>query len=145
MNLSSLTNRGSTPALVKTLAFSQAHLKVIAENVANIQTPGYRAKQLDVRAFQRALRAALDAKGGDAGKSLVVKSGREVATDADGFLRVTPSEVPVENILFHDGTNLSLERQMAKLAETGMTHELATTLLAGNFDRIRTAIRGTVA
>ena len=144
MFISAMTDRGATPALVKTLAYNEARLRMIAENVANIHTPGYRAKQLDVRAFQSALRHALDARGRDARKPLVVKVGHEVSTGRDGYLKVEPREKPVDNILHHDGTNLSIEREMADLAETGMAHNLAMTLLRGRFDGLRKAIRGTV-
>ena len=144
MFVSSVTERGATPALVKTLVYNQARLKMIAENVANIHTPGYRAKRLDAKAFQRALREALDAHGGDPNKPFVVKVGGEVQTDRNGHLCITPTERPVENVLFHDGTNISLEREMADLAETGMTHELATALLRDRFESLHKAIRGTV-
>jgi len=144
MFISSVTDRGATPAIVKMLAFNEVRLKTIAENVANIQTPGFRAKQLDTGAFQRSLRAALDARGGDPNKPFDVRSGNEVRTDADGFLRVTPSQKPLDNILFHDGTNSSIEREMADLAETGMTHDLYTALLTGRINGLRKAIRGTL-
>ncbi len=144
MLYTSITDRGAVPALVKTLVYGQARLKMIAENVANIHTPGDRAKRLDVKAFQRALGDALDARLGDATKPLMVRVDRQVRTDRDGRLHVTPNEKPVENILFHDGTNLSIERQMADLAETGMVHELVTGLLRGRFGELRKAIRGTV-
>ena len=144
MLLEDVTNRGATPALVKALAFNEARLRMIAENIANVHTPGYRTKQLDTNAFQRALREALDARGGDPHKPFVLKSPGEVETGRDGLLRVSPTEVPVENVLFHDGTNQSIERQMADLAETGMMHELTTALLSGYFDGARKAIRGTV-
>lgn len=143
MYLEGISNTGPMPALEKSLAFNEARLRMIAENIANIQTPGYRAKQLDPRKFQDALREALKVKGPDPAKPLVVKSGEEVSTGPDGRLRVTPTVEPVENILFHDGTNLSVERQMADLAETGMAHELATTLLGSYFNGLRRAIRGT--
>lgn len=144
MFLSSVTEYGATPALVKTLSFTEARVKMLAENVANAQTPGYRAKQLDAIGFQRALRKALDARGGDPGKPLIVENGREVTTGADGRLRVSPTEQPVESILFHDGTNVSIERQMADLAETGMVHDLAIALLRDRFEGLRKAIRGVV-
>ena len=144
MFISSVTDRGATPAIVKMLAFNEVRLKTIAENVANIQTPGYRAKQLDTAAFQRSLREALDARAGDSNKRFDVRSGDEACTDAEGFLRVTPSQEPVDNILFHDGTNSSIEREMADLAETGMTHELFTALLTGRINGLRKAIRGTL-
>ena len=144
MFLSTVTDRGATPALVKTLAFTGARVKMLAENVANAQTPGYRAKPLDAKGFQLALRRALDARGGDPTKPFIVESGKEVTTGANGLLQVRPTEQPVENILFHDGTNVSIERQMADLAETGMTHELATTLLRDRYEGLRKAIRGVV-
>jgi len=142
--LESLANRGATPALEKMLAFSEARLAMIAENVANVHTVGYRTKQLDAGAFQRALREALDAKGTDPFRPLDVDSGGEVRTDARGRLVVRPSESPVEHSLLHDGTNGSMERQMAMLAETGMTHDLTTMLLNGQYDGLRKAIRGTL-
>lgn len=143
MYLENLTNRGTTPTLINTLAFTEARLRTIADNIANVHTPGHTAKHLDVGSFQAALRKAIDTKGSDPNKPFVVES-RQAASAADGTLRVTPSEKPVRNVLFHDGTNLSIEREMAELAETGMTHELATTLLGGNFDGLRKAIRGQV-
>jgi len=144
MFLTSITEQGATPALVKSLAFGEARLKMIAENVANADTPGYRAKQLDAAAFRSSLREALEARRGDSTAPFVVKSGSEVRTDAQGILHVTPSEKPVENVLFHDGTNVSIERQMADLAEMGLMHDLATRLLQSRMEGLRRAIRGTV-
>lgn len=142
--LESLTNRDATPALEKVLAFSEARLAMIADNVANIHTVGYHARQLDTAGFQRALREALDAKGDNPFKTLEVNSGEEIRTGDDGRLNVTPSLTPVEHSLLHDGTNGSLEHQMAMLAKTGMTHDLATMLLKEDYDELRQAIRGTV-
>ena len=54
-----VVNTGSIPAMDKTLTFLQARLDMIAENIANADTPGYRTKQLDAKAFQRALGDAM--------------------------------------------------------------------------------------
>jgi len=144
MYISSITNRGATPALIKTLAFNEAKLNMIAENVANIHTPHYRTKHLDTHAFKQSLKKALDNKGRDPNQPFVVNVDDQVQTLREGTLQVTPSVEPVENILFHDGTNQSIEHQMSELAKTGMMHELATTLLRGDFAGLRKAIRGTV-
>ena len=144
MLLSNLANRGATPALIKTLAYNEARLKMISQNVANIHTPHYRTKQLDASAFRNALRAALNDKGSDSNKLFIVESRNEVRTDPSGLQKVTPGDQPVENVLFHDGTNQSIEQQMADLAETGMMHELSTILLRGRFEGLRKAIRGRV-
>jgi len=144
MFIASISDRGATPALVKMLGYNEARLKVSAENVANFGTPGYRAQHLDVKGFQRALRQALDERGSDPHKAFVVEQGGEVRQDEQGYLQVTPSETPVQNVLFHDGTNMSLEQEMAELARTGMSHELYTSLLRGRFEGMRKAIRGTM-
>lgn len=144
MNLSNLLEGGATPALAKLLAFNERRIGVIAENVANATTPNYKAKQLDVVGFQRALRRAFDQRGGDKSIPFIVENGREVRTNDNGMLEITPSDRPVKNILSHDGTNQSLEREMADLAETVMVHEMVGTLLRGNVNGLRKAIRGTV-
>ena len=90
------------------------------------------------------MRQALTERGSDPRKPFEVTVDGEVKTDARGHLEVTPRLKSVRNVLFHDGTNLSMERQMADLAETGMTHELVASLLRGRYQGMRKAIRGTV-
>jgi flagellar basal-body rod protein FlgB len=142
MFISSLTERGAGPALVHMWSYTQARHKMIAENVANWGNPNYKTKQLDAGAFQQALGQALDARGRNPAEPLVLPRTDEFHTDEQGRLGVTPTQQPVENILFHDGTNMFLERQMADLAENAMMHEAVTTLLQGRFTGLRKAIRG---
>ena len=142
MFISSLTDRGATPALVHMWSYTQARHKVIAENVANWGNPDYKAKHLDAKAFQAALGKALDERGSDPSNPVVIARTDQFGTDDDGQLTITPTTEPVENILFHDGTNMSIERQMADLAENAMMHETVTTLLRGRWDGLRKAIRG---
>ena len=138
-----LTNRGATPALVATMSFAHARHKVIAENVANIQTPGYKAKHLDYDAFQQALGKALTMRQG-AAKPLNIDDGDQFETDDTGKLVITPKTKPGRNLVFHDGTNVSVEREMSDLAANAMLHEMTTTLLKGRYDSMRKAIRGVV-
>jgi len=139
-----LINRGAMPALVSTAVFTEARHRVISENVANIGVPGYKSKQLDVTGFRTVLGEALDERGRDVLKPFVMRDNGEVRTDSRGDLEVTPARHPVENILFHDGTNLSIERQMADLAENAMMQEMTNTLLRNRFDGLTQAIRGRI-
>ncbi len=143
MILDNLTNRGATPALVATLSFAETRHRLIAENVANWHVPGYKAKQLDTDGFQSALRKALDEKGSDFKRTLDVRND-QVQTTANGNLNIKPSDMPSENILFHDGTNASIEQLMTDLADTAMVYEASNTILRGYFEGLRKAIRGTV-
>lgn len=139
---SGLLEGGAAPGLVKTMAFQQARVRTIAENVANYDTPSYRAKQLDNVAFQRSLRDAFEARKQSPERHFDVNVRGQVKTDDHGQLVTTPTEVPPDNLLFHDGTNMSIEREMADLADAGMRHEQAAELLSGYFDGMRKAIRG---
>lgn len=141
MFFENLLNRGATPGLTATLAYAEARHRMIAENIANMATPGYKAKQLDPKAFQQALGEAFDKRTRDPRKPFVLE-GREFHTDATGSLKIRPSLTPPDNVLFHDGTNLSLEREMADMAENTMMHQMTSTLLKGRVDALRKAIRG---
>lgn len=140
--LERVLNGGTIAAMEKMLAFTQARHRVLTENIANVDTPGYITRQLDPEAFQRSLRAAL--AGERSGGGFRLKGSDEFHTSTEGQLVVTPSEEPAENILFHDQTNMRIERQMAMLAENAMMHQAVTELLRQRFDQLQTAIRGTV-
>lgn len=144
MILDNLTNRGATPALVATLAFTEARQRMISENVANWHTPGYKSKHLDTKGFQGALRRALDKKGSDPDARFVVEQTANFGTQAGGHLRVSPTEEPFDNVLFHDRTNASIEKMMADMADNAMAHQAATTILRGYYQGLRKAIRGRI-
>ena len=141
MFLTDIVNRGTLPALEKLAAFTEKRQRVLAENIANIDTPNYKVKHLDPKGFQAALGEALDRRKQDPSQPFVMASHEQFRTNEQGALVVTPTVHP-ENILFHDGTNASIEKQMSALAENAMTHELSTELLRGKFTGLLTAIRG---
>ena len=140
-----IVNRGALPAMEKMLAFTQARHRMLTENVANVDTPGYQTRHLDARAFQRALREALDTQAETPSASLEIRSSNQFRQDRFGRLSVTPTVEPAENILFHDKTNARIERQMAMLAENAMMHQVVTELLRDKFNGLLKAIRGKVA
>ncbi len=141
MFLSDVTSGGAFPMLEKVLSFTESRNRMLAENVANLTTPGYRTRQLDVSAFQAALREASDRRS-PSDKSFRMGATEEFRLDDSGFLNVTPSREPAENLLFQDGTNARIERQMAMLAENAMMNQFAAETLKGYFEGTAKAIRG---
>ena len=139
---SDIVNRGTTPAMEKLLSFTQAQHRVITENIANIDNPGYQAKQLDGKAFQQTLRRALDTRKKTRAPEFNFRATRQVRQDRAGRVVVTPSNLPAENILFHDQTNVRVEKQMTSLAENAMVHQTVTELLNGRYQGLIKAIRG---
>jgi flagellar basal-body rod protein FlgB len=127
------------------LDFTQARHRMLTENIANVDTPHYQAKHLDVDGFQASLCKALDRRRQTRSPELVLAPTDQVRQAASGELVVKPQVEPAENILFHDRTNMSIERQMAALAENAMMHQTVTELLNGRFQRLLSAIRGRMA
>ena len=144
MLLQKLVNGGAIPAMDKMLAFTQARHKMLVENVANADNPHYRTKQLDPKQFQASLREALDARKETRSPAFRMNDTRQFRQGDDGRLVVTPTPEPVENLLFHDGTNVRIERQMAMLGENAMMHEAVSELLRGKYQGMLKAIRGRV-
>jgi len=102
-----------------------ARLKLIGSNLANIDTPGYRTRDLDFGA--ELARANMQAEGNEAG-NLAYASYAPVARPVRGLL-----ERP-------DGNNVSVERESLLLAETQMKFSLGVQLLKDEFHVISQAI-----
>jgi flagellar basal-body rod protein FlgB len=142
MWLTDVSQTGVDAALEKVMAFSEGRHRVLAENIANIDTPGYRAKQLDPKLFQSSLLKAIQEKGGGRDTPLRIEATRQFHTDEQEMLQVTPTLKPPENVLFHDGTNASIERQMAQLAENALMYQAAVELQRQRIALIKQAIAG---
>lgn len=129
----------SLPALERSLQFMSARQKLLAGNLANAETPGYRPVDVDPRAFQSSLREALDAERLDAEGGLVFDDAAPVSFGEQGT--VLRPEILADNILFHDGNDRSIERMMQRLTENVYAFRTASQLLRGQFETLNAAIR----
>ena len=114
-----------TEALGQFLDVDVARSKLITMNIANIDTPGYKTRDLD---FQTELRRAAmaEASAGDAEAAPSVFS---------------PVARPVRGLLERpDGNNVSLERESLLLAEAQMKFNLGVQLVKDQFHVISSAI-----
>jgi flagellar basal-body rod protein FlgB len=130
-----------THAIELTAQFAERRHNVLAENVANIDTPDYQTKSLDPQAFQTALREAVRSGDKTGAHELGLRSA-QAHTDSAGRLQVRPATQPPSNALFHDGTHASVEALMVDVQENALTYNLAVNYLRARFDGLMTAIRG---
>ena len=87
--------------------------KLVASNIANADTPGYRTRDIDFQAeFQ----------------SLV---------EGDSPAVIEPGGLPIKN----DGNNVNLDRESRLLAENALRYNLASTLARGQIRMLRAAIQ----
>lgn len=121
-------------ALKTKMKWHQSRQGVLAENVANADTPGYQARDLKKVDFDDTLkkvsRALVTSRTHPA--HIEVRSGPAYGFDAEktGQFEVTP-----------DGNGVALEEQMMKLTSNQMDYQTATTLYSRSLGLIRTAIK----
>ncbi len=137
-----LANNGAMPALERLVQFTEARQRVLATNVANLSTPYFTAKDLDVKAFQRTLGDAIERRrvsDATGATPLELEDTDQVRFTRHGMaVRPEPTH---SNVMFHDRNNRDLERTMQGLAENVMAHQFGVTLLKNQFDLLKTAIR----
>jgi flagellar basal-body rod protein FlgB len=142
--ISKLFTGGAIQSVERLVQFTGARHKVLTNNIANFETPFYRARDLDTDAFQASLRDALRAHrrpgAGPSDGLLKMRNTREIRFQKDG-IEVTPG-FDNSAVMFHDRTNADVERTMQHLAENTMTHNAGIQLLKSEFDLLKTAIRG---
>jgi flagellar basal-body rod protein FlgB len=134
----------TTQAAELSAAYAEQRHRVLAENLANIDTPGYQSKVLDPAGFQKSLQAALDRTAGTNNGRLELRGDAQCATNSDGRLEVKPAVEPAPNVLFHDGTNARLEKLVTDINENALSYEMSTNLLRGRYQTMLSAIRGRV-
>ncbi len=119
-------------ALEQTISFAQRRHELLAGNVANLDTPGYRARDLDEGDFQNALRESLDSISP---RDLV--RGARPGTRDD---RLSGPRDAMEQVVFHDGSDVSLESQANEMNKNQHLHNLAITTMRSQFSLMRAAI-----
>lgn len=135
-----ILNDGATPVLEAMVRFSGARQRLIAHNVANIDTPNFRQVDVSPREFQRALSEAVERRRGHGGKGdLSIDGSDQIKQSHDGRLDLEPAEVE-SNILFHDRSNRDLERLMQANAENLGVFRVATDLLRSRAEIMRAAM-----
>ena len=132
----------TTRALVLTARFAESRQKVLAENVANIDTPDYHTQRLDPEHFQQSLKKAFAESKRAFSEEVNLKGNAQFSTDNNGNVRVEPTREPAANILFHDGTNARMEGLMAAVAKNRVMHQMALNMLKGRYNGLLKAIKG---
>ncbi|SDR37154.1 flagellar basal body rod protein FlgB [Pseudovibrio sp. Tun.PSC04-5.I4] len=132
-----LTDLPMFQALRQKMQWHQQRQGVLAENVANADTPGYRSQDLKDLSFsemvnteQRAgnLRPVATVSGHITSGG-ISSGGRIKTTRASSFER-TP-----------DGNSVVLEEQMMKIAENQIDYQTATSLYSRSLGMLKTALR----
>jgi flagellar basal-body rod protein FlgB len=107
----------TSAALEKYLDLASDQMKLTAENMANVDTPGYKTQGFD---FAGEFSRALDA---DTATPVAVKTG-----DVDGL------------VARPDGNNVSMDREAMQMAKTQLEFRAGVSLLRSQYTRVMDAI-----
>jgi flagellar basal-body rod protein FlgB len=144
MSIQGLTDGGAMPALEAMARFTAARQRLIANNVANMDTPGFKPIDADPKAFQKQIADAIDQRRTGFGMQgtgpLELGSRGPMKQLSDGRIVLDPSAL-TENVLFHDRNDRNLERIMQDVSENLLAFRIATELLRNRFHTIELAIR----
>jgi flagellar basal-body rod protein FlgB len=122
--------------LNRTLDLRQSRQRVIASNIANEETPGYRAADFN---FLDSLQAAQRGKGP---VTLAVTQGGHMGVRGDAVQQVTGQLSPVPSgDLPLDANTVNIELEMAKMSDNAMQYNSAASIMAIRFRQLMGAIR----
>jgi flagellar basal-body rod protein FlgB len=123
--IEALFNQPGYLAAKKTLDAVALRQEAVANNIANLETPGY--KRMDLApAFQMELERAC------------------ASGDAQQIAGLNPTLAPDPNAVSNslDGNSVHLENELMQLNQNSTTHALETELVSNMLSRMRLAITG---
>jgi flagellar basal-body rod protein FlgB len=117
------------------LKLQSKRMEVIADNLANSDTPGYKARDIDFRAAM--------ASAGSAGAPV------RMATTNPGHLGSDPSSEANANLKYRvplapalDGNTVDAQQEQAAFADNTVRYQATLTFLSARFKGLMTAITG---
>jgi flagellar basal-body rod protein FlgB len=119
-----------TQLLVAAMSTSEKNHRVLANNIANADTPGFTPQQLD---FQRVLRATLDGRGG-----AVLRTGHPRHQTLAVSKRVLREAAQSSR---NDFNKVNLDQELAALSENTSKYVTYATLLNKRFEQYRNTLQ----
>lgn len=121
-------------ALAEKMKWHQTRQTLLAENVANAETPGFKGRDLAAFSFAEHMRnvstATISTKVTTAGHIVAESSGTDgFATRTINSFEVTP-----------EGNGVTLEDEMMKITSNQMDYQTVTTLYSRSMRLLRTAL-----
>jgi flagellar basal-body rod protein FlgB len=122
-------------ALQASLKFRQLRQELIASNIANAETPGYKAKKID---FEEALARALDV---DDQLKMNTTDSKHFNVGGGGFNNLEPDIYEDSNgIVSPDGNNVDRDQEMAEMAENKIMYDASVQLLNKKLGLLKYAV-----
>lgn len=120
--------------LQKGLSASNLRQQVLADNVANVDTPNFKRSDVD---FQAVLKTAMGDNNGDLALKLTAPRQMLGVTEGSGSGIVTDQSISMRT----DGNNVDIDREMSNVAENGLYYDSLTKALSSQLGLLRLVIK----
>ncbi|MCA9018124.1 MAG: hypothetical protein KDA77_22570, partial [Planctomycetaceae bacterium] len=145
--LEQMLNSKSLPLLEKMAAFTERRQDVLAGNIANIDTPTYKMRDLPVDSFQKALREAVELKEKlaepAARRSLAMPvtlgDQQPVETQLEKLFPRSlfqAQEADPQNLTFQDENNRSIEFQVQQMTKNSIMQQFAVEVMMAQLNQL---------
>ena len=143
MQIGDVNTSGALPALEMTMRYAGARQRLLAHNIANIDTPNFVARDVTPGTFQRVLAEAIDerrARNAGTRGELAWRGTRDLAPgNTPGSIELRPRHAHA-GVLGHDRNATDLERLMQDMVENASAYRAAGDLYRAHKGTIMTAI-----
>ena len=118
----------------KALVIRAKRAEVLANNLANADTPNFKARDID---FQKALQQALSNQNSDLKRTHAVHLDSQLGSEIPGLSYRIPMQPDTG-----DGNSVDAQIEQTKFAENAMQYQASLSFLDGKFKGLVRAIKG---
>jgi flagellar basal-body rod protein FlgB len=122
-------SNGMIQGLGRALDQTSLQQKTTAQNIANVDTPDYKAKEV---VFKEEFDRSLQTYRTDS-RHLPFST-----SDGDSFTVKTKTDTAIHN----NGNNVDIDREMAQLAKEQIQYQALVQRLSGKFNSLKTVVKG---
>ena len=124
-------------AMKKSLDLMSSRQSVITSNIGNVDTPGFKASEID---FQGQLREALGSKGQ---LNLHATNEKHFGPNTSNISSLTADPFEEEDAAKSNGNNVDVDKEMAKMAENQIFYNAVIQLMMKRGSTVRASITET--
>lgn len=134
--LHNLFSNTTIPVLQEVTSFAQARHHVLAGNIANADTPGYRVRDLSVDTFRQRLKELIDSRHSQR-REVTSPGDLHASEPAEKMRHVRDS---LKTVQFLDGSDVGIEQQVTEVAKNQSLHNMSIAIMKSQFRLLEAAI-----
>ncbi|MBT5026851.1 MAG: flagellar basal body rod protein FlgB [Nitrospinaceae bacterium] len=120
--------------MVKSLDMMSTRQNLISSNISNVDTPGFKASDID---FQAQLREAMGSKGS---LNLRATNSKHFGPSTSNIGDLSPDPFEESSAAKANGNNVDIDNEMAKMAENQIIYNATVQLMMKRGSTVRSAV-----